>query len=156
MTLILVVLIIATIIILMKRQQINKWWERKNQNNSVPQTYPQSEEAIGADISDIVHETYDHDAATGATEKSDVAEQVTKLSKLHSDGALTDGEFQALKNRLVSQSDVGANQEAVRLLEGDRGSLLKKVTALILSGSLVFGSFWLLFLMNNDEGLFSM
>lgn len=61
---------------------------------------------IEASISDIVHDTYKHDATTGASAKTDIIDCLTKLSKLHTTGALSDEEFAALKAKLFRDYDV--------------------------------------------------
>ena len=74
-----------------------------------------SSNVIGDDIersiSGVVHKTYDHRDTDNAAANIGSAEQLAKLAAVHADGALSDGEFKALKTRIISEINRKADKK---------------------------------------------
>ena len=59
-------------------------------------------------------------AAFGAGSEGDMADELAKLAKLHSDGALSDDEFKVLKTRVIAGTSTSSNDGAKEAKSSDR------------------------------------
>ena len=59
------------------------------------------------------------DEKTPSADTTDIAEQLTKLAKLHTDGVLSDDEFKTLKGKLIS--GISVNDQSKKQIVDDTG-----------------------------------
>lgn len=59
--------------------------------------------ALERSIADVVHKAYDHRDADNEEGNIGLTDQLSKLAKLHADGALSDDEVEALRARVVGE-----------------------------------------------------
>jgi hypothetical protein len=68
--LVIVVIVVAVVLKMLMPKKVRDWLLKNQRSNLSKTASEETSEAIEVGISDIVHNTYDHDEATDAAEKS--------------------------------------------------------------------------------------
>ncbi len=100
-----VIVVVAVVLKMLMPKKVSGLFLKNQRSNLRRASSEATSEPIEAAISEVVHDTYDNDVATDVSKEANVAEQLTKLSKLRDGGSLTDEEFGFLKAKLIRGED---------------------------------------------------